>query len=941
MQLLRHALARLRGDALRAMATMLSVAIAVTAFVVLTGSAEVQRLEVTRTVEENFRGSYDVLVRPAGIREPLEVSSGLVRSTFLSGVHGGITLAQVESIHSIGGVETAAPFAMVGTTFHRLQYSLDVTDLLPGSERMLLRYSAKAHARNGHIEVPGAQGFLYLSRQPFTSEHIVEVNGTSRYEADRLTENVDGSRRYPCAAVPAPSEDEPSAYWEQRCASLAGGNDATGQTVVRDGRVYLPITLLYPVQIAAIDPVEEAKLVGLDGAVTAGRYLQPSDTWTPGVAPLLDDRGRPPFASALLAGSLDADYTLDFTIDLLPPDRTEAFLDLREGDDLAPTFVAAASASTLGEPEVTASDLHSGFLADFPPSDTLTSGAGGWRAAVWLNRVLRPSAVEFTAGTPLRPTTQDLNETALGSTWGMPGTVADTAFRTVSVIGSGEGGSISWTSGCVDPNRCWDSVLFNVVGHFDPARVRQPGALGGTPLEEYTAARLVAGDEASRVALGSDAYRSDLNPAGYAQLPPSVLIPLDALPMLSATQLQVPVEALVSAVRVRVAGVTGMDAASRERIRLVAEQIRAATGLDVDITVGSSQTAQRVELPATRLGVPALNLDELWTKLGVAVTITTALDAKSVLLFALILVSASLTVAATANAAVATRRKELGTLACLGWRPGRLRREVLLELLLLGSAAGAVGAALSWPASVAFGAPLDPWRLAASVPIAIAVTLLAGLAATRMAGRTAPIDALRPPAIAPRRRLRSARSVRTPAGMGVRLALARPARFALGAASVALATGSLTLLVGILVSFRVAVVGSFLGDAVALQVRGADLIAAGCLVVLGLVTVGTILLLGVREDAVLYATLRAVGWRNGAIAAVLASQAALIGLVGGVLGGAASAGALWALNGALETGTVGVAAAVASAGVLGAACLAVVPAAMLRRVPAARILSGE
>ena len=43
----------------------------------------------------------------------------------------------------------------------------------------------------------------------------------------------------------------------------------------------------------------------------------------------------------------------------------------------------------------------------------------------------------------------------------------------------------------------------------------------------------------------------------------------------------------ISSVRVQVAGITGMDPVSQDRVRLVAEQINAATGLDVDITIGA------------------------------------------------------------------------------------------------------------------------------------------------------------------------------------------------------------------------------------------------------------------------------------------------------------------------------------------------------------------
>ena len=55
------------------------VAVGVCSFVLLTGSAQVSRLEVTQTVDANYRSSYDVLVRPKGSQTVIEERQGTVR----------------------------------------------------------------------------------------------------------------------------------------------------------------------------------------------------------------------------------------------------------------------------------------------------------------------------------------------------------------------------------------------------------------------------------------------------------------------------------------------------------------------------------------------------------------------------------------------------------------------------------------------------------------------------------------------------------------------------------------------------------------------------------------------------------------------------------------------------------------------------------------------
>ena len=108
----------------------------------------------------------------------------------------------------------------------------------------------------------------------------------------------------------------------------------------------------------------------------------------------------------------------------------------------------------------------------------------------------------------------------------------------------------------------------------------------------------------------------------------------------------------VSVIRVRVAGVTGTDALSRERINAVAQQIAQRTGLDVDIAAGSSPSPVTIDLPAGTYGPPPLTLTEGWVKKGVAVAILSAVDKTSVALFTLILVVCVLFVGNAATAAV-------------------------------------------------------------------------------------------------------------------------------------------------------------------------------------------------------------------------------------------------------------------------------------------------
>ena len=172
-------------------------------------------------------------------------------------------------------------------------------------------------------------------------------------------------------------------------------------------------------------------------------------------------------------------------------------------------------------------------------------------------------------------------------------------------------------------------------------------------------------------------------------------------------------------IRVRVAGVTGPDALSRERVNAVAQQIEQRTGLDVDIVAGSSPSPVTIGLPAGRFGQPPLTLSENWVKKGVAVAILNAVDKTSVVLFTLILVVCVLFVGNAATAAVRGRRRELGVLAAVGWRRSRLFATVLGELAGIGLAAGLLAAVIAVPVSAGLGLHASPGRALLAVPVAI------------------------------------------------------------------------------------------------------------------------------------------------------------------------------------------------------------------------------
>jgi predicted lysophospholipase L1 biosynthesis ABC-type transport system permease subunit len=400
----------------------------------------------------------------------------------------------------------------------------------------------------------------------------------------------------------------------------------------------------------------------------------------------------------------------------------------------------------------------------------------------------------------------------------------------------------------------------------------------------------------------------------------------------------------ISAVRVRVAGASGYDAVSLARVQLVAQQIRKRTGLVVDILLGSSPVAETVALAPGKYGRRQLILDEPWSKLNVATMLVRAVDRKSSLTFVLILVVCALFVANAVSAAVHDRRRELAVLACLGWPAARILAALLAEVVALGLAAGAAAAVISMPLGHALGTTVTLHQVLLAVPIAIMLALAAGAVPAVRGSRAHPGSALSRAAIQPRRAAGPRRGSRQSVGaLALRNLRRSPGRAVLGVLALSVGVCAMTLLLVLQWAFQGSVVGSVLGDAVAVQVSGTDLIAVVTIVALAVLAVIDVLYLNVRDRASEFAVLHAVGWPAGALARLVGYEGLALGLIGSLTGAAAGlAGALVFAGPVARANDVILPAALAVVTGTALACAAAaVPALLLRRVVPTDVLLSE
>jgi len=171
--------------------------------------------------------------------------------------------------------------------------------------------------------------------------------------------------------------------------------------------------------------------------------------------------------------------------------------------------------------------------------------------------------------------------------------------------------------------------------------------------------------------------------------------------------------------------------------------------------------------------------------------------------------------------------------------------------------------------------------------------------------------------------------------------LRTPGRALVGAISLAVGVTALTILAALTFAFRGVLVGSLLGNAVALQVRGADYVAVTATVALGVLAVADVVFLNIRERAPELAAIRAFGWRESALSRLVITEGAIIGLAGSLAGAALGLAAAALFAGQVPATLYLIAAAAVVGGLLVTTTAALLPAQALRRLPAAHLLAEE
>lgn len=437
--------------------------------ILITSVSQTTLITAERALGGYWRTSYDILVRPAGSRLPIEEQYNLVEPNHLSGIWGGITFEQYEAIKAIPGVEVAAPIAMIGyVSTWAFGDSMDLPHN-PGvyiiEETMMINDGCRIYT------IPGSQPQTF---NYYDSEHLF-----GPYEYNRIL-------------------------------SESG-------IALRD-RPRLGGSVSFPILMGGIDPLQETVLVPLDQSILQGRYLRSDESLEPKITlvPREGYEGKPiqqPINLPILINAatyVDLLHLAGLKYVILPPGVASLEEILARGGI---SYLETLPVEEMGNIQMDSQAIYQRLIEQITPK----IGLPGQTTPVTEMVLGAYAALSTPSHLVYRESAPPFRYDGLALTLQLPeGQEGQTFPKYRASLAPGESE--------FDIAYYWD-----VVGIFDIEQIPQPAEVSGVPLETYfPPTAILRYDEQGSPVESPCTLRPTLSAEGYIQPPPLVLTTLEA-----------------------------------------------------------------------------------------------------------------------------------------------------------------------------------------------------------------------------------------------------------------------------------------------------------------------------------------------------------------------------------------------------------------------------
>ncbi|HSO16951.1 MAG TPA: FtsX-like permease family protein [Arthrobacter sp.] len=702
---------------------------------------------LNRTVDQNSRGLYDVLVQAKA-----PDNGGLMQPEIAAG-QGGISFEQLDSLRKLSGTSVAAPISLVSRVTQNLESPrLEATDYLGFNAG--LAGTAGDPSATDPSKWPAAESVLSDTPKKYRlTASAVSSDGQSDHtlfkttaegslgKAQLIEEQVAGGKN---VRIEGPAGETGIKF-----PAPAGGSEHN----LFNLSVSLPLAPQVTESVVAVDPVSERALLG-----PAGDFLAPLEKAPPADARNAGAIGRhfeslfttgigmdelkegPDFLGVKLKywAPLMSQYQQAKRNGLLTEDSQAIPLIVRSGTSLDLKYsvkieeVDASGNVTKDVGTVTRSldkdylpfVSKSPFALAWPGSKDLTQllgdtgsfSQGLYNPATWSTDFA--SAPKYTDG-----------ETAGNGAVDKSATPGDWVTVNRLPEKSAQGEPVDQTQRKPVDERSYRSDLETgkklatplamVYGTFDAEQVKEAaGDVNRLPLGGYDPTPFTLTKDAS----GKDVENTELKPSlsatGLASQSAGAITDYYGL---AAARGYEDNAAVIDAVRIR-AKAPGSWKEAQPEVEKLANEIR-DMGLQATIVAGSAREDASIFVPGYTKDdagkeTPLGTVQQSWVRQDAADAVSGSLTATNLTLLFLTLCGAALLTGASTVSYVRKRRAEAGTLRAMGWTQRRIRSWVLAEF--------GVGAALLAVAGIVLS--LVSWNPATAIVSASVLVLYAGAA---------------------------------------------------------------------------------------------------------------------------------------------------------------------------------------------------------------------
>ncbi|GGA91815.1 ABC transporter permease [Ornithinibacillus halotolerans] len=586
----------------------------------LIGLSETNKGTIVDTLQQRWSASYDIIVRPEGTHSVTEEKK-LLEPNYLSGLSGGISIEQYETIKDIPGIAVAAPISLIGYASYEVHYG-DVEIEGPGIYRKI----TETTINNGLYEQTEVRNYHF--------PHNVNWDYFNKLDY----------------GVGAPSLD---------------------------------ITVRSDSLLAGIDPEQEAKLVGLDKAIIplgTSRFFEESDEYY--YDPI--NGGHHEFPVIVNQQTfVDKVETITFErlhIPISEENADEVLEEVREksADDYLHSIEAeVVETFTYTGEEAFRSFINKNTGVDWETGEVIPVELEEEET----DNIVGESGADNITSVVFKPSPLEYQEIA--------SPYADRWPYTYQVVPVQNGEDV--VARYRDKESYREPVLIeeefinfpkikpNWIGFYDASKLTiSKDPTTELPMETYRPATAeFVMDKDGNPVNPPKLLQPIGDPNNFLTEPPGMLTTIEAAEKILGDK-------PISAIRIKVAGVTDLSDESQEILEKVAAEIESRTGLITDITLGSSPQLALTFVPGLNGESDIGWFQQPWVNIGSSISIFRETKIGFSGVVASVIAVAIVYVWASGIVNLLARRKEFAVLLSIGWRPGQLSRLLFIESSIIG-----------------------------------------------------------------------------------------------------------------------------------------------------------------------------------------------------------------------------------------------------------------